>query len=372
MGVQKSEVQMKQFSRNCRTISARLLIFNRRRPIEVAGLTVTSYRNRSNGSNIDEPLIGHLQERELQVFNSLDLMTTEGKGSHIVPVLIPPECQEGLDWIAAEEVQKQVHLEEAPYLFATSSKFNPVFSPADALKDAARAADLKYPERIGGTAMRHYMATLAQTLSLTEFQFQHVLKHMGHTRKVHLENYRLSAPSVERLELGKILLMQDRNVQNMFLGRELSEVTFEEILSAEPAEIQSESALPMATEDSPGQVDNDSNSASGGASEGEEDAGAGMNETRYMKRKYTSGDDNDAGNGNSKRSRGNKKRSCRHVKKRQGNVKRTHKRWQAVEDEINTIFKKNFEDLVTPTRSEILKKLAQNDASEELRSQEKL
>ena len=236
LDVDTSEVDMKHFLKNCKVIAARLQIFNRRRPIEVSGIQLKFYKNRSSEANIDKALTTPIDSKELAIFNSLDLIWTEGKGNQFVPVLVPEECHRALEWIASDVVRKQVGVHDSEYLFPTLSTSFPVVSASEALKDAAYAAGLKYPERIGAHQMRHYMATLAQVMSLTDFQFQHVLKHLGHTWKVHLDNYRLAAPSVERMELGKILLMQARNVQNLFQSRSLADVTFEEILKAEEDE----------------------------------------------------------------------------------------------------------------------------------------
>ena len=232
-----------QFSKNCQYIMSRLYVFNRRRPIEVAGILVGSYRGRSTSSNVDEVLVGKLSKTEAEHFNSLDMLKSKGKGNQIVPVLIPPECQAGLQWIADDDVRMRVGVSSCKYMFASGSKSNPVLSPNDNLRKCAEEAGLKHPERLGVNAMRHYMATVTQTLSLTDFQFQHVLKHFGHTRKVHLENYRLAAPVVERMEVGEILLMQDRNVQHLFKEKALTNVTFLDILSSDSGQETADTIL---------------------------------------------------------------------------------------------------------------------------------
>ena len=224
-------VTWSQYMRNACVCMTRLYIFNRRRPLEVSSLQVTAYRNRSTASNLDEVLIGKLSATEKTYFDSFDLMKTRGKGNSTVPVLVPIECHESLKWLNNHSVRVQVGIEKQKYIFASGSSKNPVLTPKDALRMLCKEAELIHPERLTGCGVRHFMATMTQALALNDFQFQHVLKHLGHSRKVHLENYRLQAPAIERLEIAKILLMQDRGVQSNFRDKPLSEISYEEILS---------------------------------------------------------------------------------------------------------------------------------------------
>ena len=220
-----------QYMRNASVCMTRLYIFNRRRPLEVSSLMTSAYRTRSTANNLDEVLIGKLSATEKTYFDSFDLMKTRGKGNSTVPVLVPIECHKSLEWLNNHSVRTQVGIEKQKYIFASGSSKNPVLTPKDALRMLCKEAELIHPERLTGCGVRHFMATMTQALALNDFQFQHVLKHMGHSRKVHLENYRLQAPAIERLEIAKILLMQDRGVQSNFRDKPLSEISYEEILS---------------------------------------------------------------------------------------------------------------------------------------------
>ena len=122
-----------------------------------------------------------------------------------IPVLVPNRCHESLQWLSNYSVCAQVGIEIQKNFFASG------------------------PSK----RVRHFMATMTQALALNDFQFQHVLKHLVHSRKVQLENYRLQAPGIERLEIAKILLIQDRGVQSNFRDKPLSEISYEEILSTD-------------------------------------------------------------------------------------------------------------------------------------------
>jgi len=74
------------------------------------------------------------------------------------------------------------------------------------------------------------MATLAQVMNLTPTELQQMCRYLGHTTKVHLTHYRTMSPYIERVTLGKVLLMQDMNIQNKFVGKALEEIDFMDII----------------------------------------------------------------------------------------------------------------------------------------------
>ena len=79
--------------------------------------------------------------------------------------------------------------------------------------------------------MRKYTATVAQVLDLAPNQLDWVCRHLGHNQTVHLEHYRQTSPFLERVEIGKVLMLQDLNLQTKFVGKKLSEVQFADLLA---------------------------------------------------------------------------------------------------------------------------------------------
>lgn len=53
-----------------------------------------------------------------------------------------------------------------------------------------------------------------------------VCDHLGHTLDVHREHYRARSDVIERIEVAKILLMQDKGMVNKHVGKKLSEIQF--------------------------------------------------------------------------------------------------------------------------------------------------
>jgi myosin-crossreactive antigen len=52
-------------------------------------------------------------------------------------------------------------------------------------------------------------------------------RHLGHTRKVHEQHYRATSGLIERLDIAKLMLLQEGNLQGKFHGKALKEINFE-------------------------------------------------------------------------------------------------------------------------------------------------
>lgn len=76
------------------------------------------------------------------------------------------------------------------------------------------------------------MSNLTQALSLDDTQLDWVYRHLGHTQSVHKQHYRSMSGFIERVHIGKILLMQDMNVVKRFVGKRLEDVDFSSILKS--------------------------------------------------------------------------------------------------------------------------------------------
>ena len=61
-------------------------------------------------------------------------------------------------------------------------------------------------------------------------QLDWACQHMGHTMDVHKLHYRARSDVLERIEIAKILLIQDLGVVDKYIGKKLEDIQFEGIL----------------------------------------------------------------------------------------------------------------------------------------------
>ncbi|XP_069109208.1 uncharacterized protein [Argopecten irradians] len=110
-----------------------------------------------------------------------------------------------------------------------------VFRAYDAILELTRdpRAGLSSPDLIRTSNMRKYMATMVQAMSTDESQKQWIIDHLGHTMDVHTVHYRQTSDVLERIEVAKILLIQDLGLVGQFRGKRLEEIQLDEIMEVQ-------------------------------------------------------------------------------------------------------------------------------------------
>ena len=159
-------------------------------------------------------------------------------------------------------------------------------------------------------------------MNLSSNEMEQICRHLGHTAKVHLTHYRTMSPYIERVKLGKILLMQDLNIQSRFVGKKPEDIDFYDIINPERIENAEEN-----------------------------------NEEQQMDTQHTETNEEqlemEVGNGDISEMSDSELEMRKPQKKFK---KGTKQRWTAEEErELRTYFSKNFENKKTPRMAEVLK-----------------
>ncbi|XP_038063141.1 uncharacterized protein LOC119733845 [Patiria miniata] len=225
----QGDVTWSSYQQVAQYAQARLLTFNKRRSGELEAIHLKSYLQRTSVADVDSGLTGQLSETEQYLLQNHDLLETRGRVGHRVPVVIPKDCQRALAYLANSEMRKKAGVRQTnKYLFPNAG--DSVLRAYDSLKKVCQECDLQIPGRNTSVNLRKYMATLAQVMDLTPNQMDWVCKHLGHSKTVHLNHNRVMSSFLERVEIGKLLLMQDLNVQSNFVGKTLIDVDFSSIV----------------------------------------------------------------------------------------------------------------------------------------------
>lgn len=64
-------------------------------------------------------------------------------------------------------------------------------------------------------------------MDLKPSELNWVCDHLGHTVDVHKEHYRCRSNVIERIEIAKVLLLQDTGMVKNFVGKSLKDIQFE-------------------------------------------------------------------------------------------------------------------------------------------------
>ena len=71
------------------------------------------------------------------------------------------------------------------------------------------------------------MMLILQVLSIDAHELEWVCNHLGHTTKIHKLHYRATSGLIERIEISKLMLIQENNLVRKYAGRKLSNIQFE-------------------------------------------------------------------------------------------------------------------------------------------------
>ncbi|XP_063403047.1 centromere protein F-like [Mytilus trossulus] len=238
------------FRQTAMLVQTRLLLYNRRRPGELEAMSLECYRKRSTSvSETDISLRQQLTTLEKKMLQTQELVELRGKNGTRVPVILPPEVVPSIEFLANKIVREKAGIkEENMYLFANTAL--DVVRAGDSLEQLkTQCGSLKYPERIYATNLRKHCATIAQVIGLTDHELKYLCRHLGHTVQVHEMHYRSTSGLIERLEIAKLMLMQENNMVGKFQGKTLKDITFEEIMQKEENEEEVQREEPVSLED---------------------------------------------------------------------------------------------------------------------------
>ncbi|KAK3108247.1 hypothetical protein FSP39_004029 [Pinctada imbricata] len=206
---------------------ARLLLYNRRRPGELEAIRLSTYRKRSQGvDETDLNLRAELTKMEKTLLETQELLEIRGKCGKKVPVLLPLEVKDAMNYLADPIVRDKCGIQrDNPYIFANTRHLS--VRAGNALNLVKYEIDLRRPDRILATNLRKHTATISQVMGLDDQQLKWLQRHMGHTERVHLQHYRATSGLIERIDIAKLMLLQEKNMVGRFAGLRLEDITFE-------------------------------------------------------------------------------------------------------------------------------------------------
>ncbi|KAH3713312.1 hypothetical protein DPMN_073101, partial [Dreissena polymorpha] len=130
------------------------------------------------------------------------------------------EC---LSFISNTEVREAVGIaKNNTYLFASTGHYN--VRSYEFLKAICGELSLSHPDQITSVNLRKYIGTLSQVQNLKPNLLQWLCSHLGHTTRVHSDHYRQMSGLIERVKISKVLLIQDMNLTEKFVGKSLDEI----------------------------------------------------------------------------------------------------------------------------------------------------
>lgn len=197
-------------------LCSRITLYNARRGGEPSRLKMSNFIEAKNKRWLDNERVEGLQDWEQNLFKEHLITYQPGKGSHLVPVLIPKDCVAGLDLLCCSETRQRANvLKENKYLFPNTGLSADHTSGWNATHRLAKEANVKRLDLVNATKQRHRISTLYCALEIQEEDRQYFYKHMGHSKEVNWGTYQYPLPILEITKVGKHL--QDIDKGNIII-----------------------------------------------------------------------------------------------------------------------------------------------------------
>ena len=220
------DVDYASYRRLQKVVEVRLLLFNKRRPREVSKITVDRIDDHHE-TQIDE-FAEHLSSLEKKLIENLEVVKISGKRGRFVPLIIPPECQEGLRLILS--LRKNFIPPSNVYVFARRTHSTYMNAGQILTKILRELKDLESPDDVRATKLRKYTATVIQMLSLKQYQLEWVAEHLGHNIDIHKDFYRVQEANVELCKVSRLLLAIDAGDMGRWVGKSLDDIDVGDIV----------------------------------------------------------------------------------------------------------------------------------------------
>lgn len=196
----KNKINSNSYGRLARSILAKIMVINRRRPGDVHKTTISEFRNITT---VNEGFLSTLNEgKEKDMASNLCRYVTKGKLNKTMANLITRDVAEAVDYLIEHRAVVGI-ADSNPYVFANpKAKRAPFFRADEALKIICNEYKLTY-DKLKATKLRKHFATT--TANLDHDTQLKISKFMGHSFNIHQDIYQIQQIQTDISVMGRIL-----------------------------------------------------------------------------------------------------------------------------------------------------------------------
>lgn len=204
-----------------KTCLVQMILFNRRREGEVAGMPLSAFISRDT-SDPHEDVDWALSELEKKLCRHFTRIVIRGKRGRPVPILLTPKMLSALELLVKQREACGV-LKDNGYMFARPAAMTH-FRGSDCIRSFAKLCGAKSPTSLTSTRLRKHAATLSTVLNMTDTEMDQLANFLGHDIRIHREFYRLPEKTLQLAKISKVLMALEQGRLAEFHGKNLDEI----------------------------------------------------------------------------------------------------------------------------------------------------
>lgn len=204
----KKDINIIDYEHLCIVTIAHIILLDRKRAGDAAEAELTFYINRKN-DEIPKKILQSLTPKQRQSLDELEIFQIPGKRTRSVPILLTKTMRENIDIIISCRPVLKIPSTN-PYLFGRLLTNEP-FDGGKCLDKVKKMCNLKKPEMLTSTGIRHHIATMSQIEARQNDNYTEQLAgFLGHDMAVHSKNYRLPLQIIQKAVVGTKLMEYEK------------------------------------------------------------------------------------------------------------------------------------------------------------------
>ena len=133
-----------------------------------------------------------------------------GKRGRILPVILTKITKNAIDILLANRENAGV-AQSNTFMFArANNESHDHIRGCDSLRNVAKNASLKHPEKLKSTGLRKHIAIMSQLVSLQDNELDIVAQILGHDIRTHREYYQLPTSTIQVAKVSKLLWKMEK------------------------------------------------------------------------------------------------------------------------------------------------------------------
>ncbi|KAJ8958234.1 hypothetical protein NQ318_017377 [Aromia moschata] len=204
------------------TVYCRIMLLCRKRPGELARLTVDLY-NEGKEAQTYEEFENKIRPSERILMRKFKRVVIKGKRK-ATPVLFSLDVQKHIQILL--DLRSNFTSQNDPYIFSKLISREP-FRGYQVLMHHAKMAGLKNPDAIKSRGLRKHLATISQLFSMENEDVEQLATFMGHTLE---KNIVCRMIYFKLQKIAKLLLLMESGDAGKYQGKTLDEINLEEDL----------------------------------------------------------------------------------------------------------------------------------------------
>lgn len=192
-------------------LCSRLTLFNGRRGNEVSRLRCKHVDDAVSKRWIKSTQNENFTQEDQIILKDYLITYMPGKGNHMVPVIVPPDCVEGLKIVCDEVVRRDIGVSEKnQFVFPNTGNSNDHVTGWPCIRKLCQDAGVSKPELLTATRQRHRISTLFAAKDATTKEREILFRQLGHTPDTNEGSYQHPLAAKELTVMGRHLTQFDK------------------------------------------------------------------------------------------------------------------------------------------------------------------